>query len=387
MSQFTKGETFTDVSPGKTVTSTRLNAHVDNATLLNGAVLDQQEKTITVAADTVLLGDSTLASSALPKKVQLSNLLPETIRQSVPQYADDTGGANTYVMTLAPAATAYTKGMVVRFKVGNANTGASTLNVNALGAKAIKTRSGGDPAANDLLVGQLVEAYYDGTNFQISSIISAGEITATHTTENLRTGENQYAVDTGAANAYACAPTPAITGYTVGLVVRFKAVNANTTASTLAVNGLATKSIVRNDGTSALRVGDILAGQMVNVVYDGTNFQLVNSSGTITSFTAVAIPAAGSVVTTAHGLGARPKYVRVTLYCDTADTATAFGTGDEIELFAANVPTPGFLVYADATNVSVVRSNSGIFLPKKSTGVNTAVTGIGNFSFRIYVSL
>lgn len=70
MSQIAKGETFTDVSPGKTVTSTRLNSHVDNAVLLNGAVLDQTEKTTPVAADTLLMGDSTVASSGQPKKVQ-----------------------------------------------------------------------------------------------------------------------------------------------------------------------------------------------------------------------------------------------------------------------------------------------------------------------------
>src|SRR5450830_40764 len=43
-------------------------------------------------------------------------------------FATDTGSANTYVCTFAPAITARAEGQVLRFKVKTANTGASTLN-------------------------------------------------------------------------------------------------------------------------------------------------------------------------------------------------------------------------------------------------------------------
>jgi Chaperone of endosialidase len=96
-----------------------------------------------------------------------------------------------------------------------------------------------------------------------------------NTVNNTATYTN-YAIDTGAANAYAVAfASPATVTYAAGLTVTFKAVNANTTASTLNVNSLGTKSIVNGDG-SALASGQITAGSIVVVTYDGTNFQLVN---------------------------------------------------------------------------------------------------------------
>lgn len=96
--------------------------------------------------------------------------------------------------------------------------------------------------------------------------------------------------DTGAADAYAIAPAPAITAYVAGQLFRFKAVNANTGASTLAVSGLAVKPIKRNDGTTALAAGDIAAGSYVEVQYDGTNFRLLNSPlGTSTQAAALSM--------------------------------------------------------------------------------------------------
>ncbi len=88
---------------------------------------------------------------------------------------------------------------------------------------------------------------------------------------------SDYKVDTGAANAYIITPVPAISAYTTGQIFSFKAVNANTTTSTLNVNGLGVKTIKRIDGATNLQSGDIAAGQVVVVEYDGTNFQLVST--------------------------------------------------------------------------------------------------------------
>jgi hypothetical protein len=87
-----------------------------------------------------------------------------------------------------------------------------------------------------------------------------------------------YASDTGAANAYAIALSPTPPTYTAGQMFVFKAANANTGASTLAVNGQAAKALVSNGG-AAFSGGEIVAGQMVTAVYDGTQFQLVGGSG------------------------------------------------------------------------------------------------------------
>lgn len=87
-------------------------------------------------------------------------------------YAADTGAANAYVVTLSPALTAHVTGMPVRFKAAHANTGASTININGLGAVAIKKYSNTALNAGDIALGQIVEIVYDGTYYQLISLPS-----------------------------------------------------------------------------------------------------------------------------------------------------------------------------------------------------------------------
>lgn len=86
---------------------------------------------------------------------------------------------------------------------------------------------------------------------------------------------HDYAADAGASDSYAITVTPAITAYATGQRFIFKANTANTGAATLAVNGLSAISVVKNKDT-ALADNDIAAGQIVEVVYDGTNMQMVS---------------------------------------------------------------------------------------------------------------
>jgi hypothetical protein len=62
--------------------------------------------------------------------------------------------------------------------------------------------------------------------------------------------------------------------------VQFRALAANTGSSTLNVNGLGARNLKKSVNTD-LTAGDILEGQIVSVIYDGTNFQILagQSSG------------------------------------------------------------------------------------------------------------
>lgn len=91
----------------------------------------------------------------------------ESVQSGKLNYADATGSVNDFTVSLSPAPTAYTPGMIVNFKSNNATTGAATINVNGLGAKAIKKQVTTDLASNDILAGQLVSLIYDGSNFQM----------------------------------------------------------------------------------------------------------------------------------------------------------------------------------------------------------------------------
>jgi hypothetical protein len=79
-----------------------------------------------------------------------------------------TSGTDTYTGT-TPKITAYYEGLTFKFKISNNNTGASTLNINGLGAKALVNFGATALSADELEAGTIYEATYDGTNFQISS--------------------------------------------------------------------------------------------------------------------------------------------------------------------------------------------------------------------------
>lgn len=99
-------------------------------------------------------------------KSVIKKSLPNAGVPSIVNSLAATGPADVYAVTLDPAATAYASGMFIRFIVPAANTGAATLNVNALGAKSIK-RAGAALVAGDLPINAVVEVIYDGTNFQV----------------------------------------------------------------------------------------------------------------------------------------------------------------------------------------------------------------------------
>ena len=88
---------------------------------------------------------------------------------TVDAYAADAGSTDTYVITLSPAPSAYTAGMTVKFKANTINTGAATLNVNSLGAKAITKNGTTVLEDGDILANQVVTLIYDGTQFQLQT--------------------------------------------------------------------------------------------------------------------------------------------------------------------------------------------------------------------------
>lgn len=90
-----------------------------------------------------------------------------------------------------------------------------------------------------------------------------------------------FYTDSGAADTYVLAQIgskQAVPAYTNGMIARFLPVNANTGASTVNVSGLGVKAIEKSGG--ALVAGDIAAGDSIEMWYDGTAFQIIQSSVT-----------------------------------------------------------------------------------------------------------
>lgn len=131
---------------------------------------------------------------------QLSKTISSYV--SVGDFYTDSGSANAYVLTSTgsfKAPTAYVAGMRIRFKPGNVNTGASTVNVASLGLKSIKTLTGAsDPAAGDIAANVDITLVYDGTYFRIISAAplvvatQAQQETATDITTAVTPGRQHY---------------------------------------------------------------------------------------------------------------------------------------------------------------------------------------------------
>lgn len=80
----------------------------------------------------------------------------------------DTGTADAYVITPSPAIASYTAGLELWMRAKTANTGASTINVNSLGTKAIQSE-GAALTAGQIAALDLVHLVYDGTQFQLQA--------------------------------------------------------------------------------------------------------------------------------------------------------------------------------------------------------------------------
>jgi hypothetical protein len=143
-------------------------------------------------------------------------------------------GTDTYVATASPALTAYAAGNLFSLVVPNTNTGASTINIDGLGAKAI-TRTGSTAlVAGDMIATEVVIVVYDGTRFQlinansftnllVSGTLTYGGVTLT----NAVTGTGKMVLDTS--------PTvnnPTVTNYVESVVAIGTVSSSNTIALT-----------------------------------------------------------------------------------------------------------------------------------------------------------
>jgi hypothetical protein len=191
------------------------------------------------------------------------------ISNTVPQYQTSTGAlASGYVLK------AYRAGTSTVISMATDYTGATTATSIALNA------SGYPVVSSNVVIPHLAEDY----KFALYPTQAAADANsgAIWTVDNIRLSNISnaerlvnYAADSGSANAYVISPDPSISAYAAGQIVTLKAATANTGASTLQISGLATKNILFPDGSS-LYSGAIKSGGVYSLMYDGTQFILMN---------------------------------------------------------------------------------------------------------------
>ena len=110
------------------------------------------------------------------------------------------------------------------------------------------------------------------TFVQIGSYDDIPAINDTTTFSNL--------ITVAGTNTLTGSATPALAGYAAGAQYSFIAQNTNTAAVTIDIDTLGVKSITKF-GATALAPGDIIAGAIMLIEYDGTRFQLINATSNL----------------------------------------------------------------------------------------------------------
>lgn len=176
-------------------------------------------------------------------------------------YAASSTGTDAYAITLTPAVTTYTTGDIYVFQADVANTGNATLNVNALGAKNILNRNGLTLHDSDILANSINIVVYDGTNFQVMSSTSSNPVT--------QSGVEIYGASSTGNDTYVVTLSPVPAALVDGMTLHVKLDVGNTGPATLNVNGLGAVSLVMGV-SNALQTGDLIANQIIEVVYNTT---------------------------------------------------------------------------------------------------------------------
>lgn len=207
---------------------------------------------------------------------------------------------------------------------------------------------------------------------------------------------NDFYVTTGSANAYILSPAPSLLSYAAGVTYNIE-VNANNTGpSTINISNLGTKNLVIGPNTPLI-ANNLTTGIIYNIVYDGTNFQVLNPSTVSTlapifiQMSAEPTPPTGylpmdasTIAKTSGGTYNGTIYERLYTYLWTnyTDTAAPVSTGRGVSAavdFAANknIGIPDRRGYSPmgvkaATSIAIASDIAGA-LTAVSTG-NIAVT-------------
>jgi microcystin-dependent protein len=143
--------------------------------LQNGTTADASQVMANYNAILTCLLNNTAESGANSSITSLSGLTTALsfAQGGTPVYTGGTSvGTNAITATASPTGFSLTTGFKIVFVAGGSNTAAATLNVSGTGIKSLfrQTPTGvGAMVGGEIIAGQLVEAVYDGTQYQMTS--------------------------------------------------------------------------------------------------------------------------------------------------------------------------------------------------------------------------
>jgi len=186
------------------------------------------------------------------------------VQDSGSQYLTGVAGADTITASVTGLA-AYATGQTFRFVSAGANTGAVTLNINALGAKAVTKAGATALDAGNIPSGAVVEVVYDGTRFQL---LGVGDVT----TQVLRDQLFTAYTTAGSSGAYTLTTTYGALVTGERFRAKFHTAGPATGINTLNRDSLGAKALKRYDTTGAKIDANITADLLTDIEYDGTDY-------------------------------------------------------------------------------------------------------------------
>jgi hypothetical protein len=198
------------------------------------------------------------------------------VQSTVAKLIGSISGTNTITGTLTPAITTYTAGQMFYFVAVGANTGAVTLNINGLGAKAITSNGANALSAGDISSGEIIVVVYDGTQFQIISnlnttVAAAGSNTQLQYNNSGVLGGSTLTYNNSTGGFSIAAPS---SGTTLALVSA-----AGATVPQTMSNGTITAQL--DFGSSQFNIGTSTA-HGIALVTNGTRNVQISSGGNVT---------------------------------------------------------------------------------------------------------
>jgi hypothetical protein len=204
------------------------------------------------------------------------------------------------------------------------------------------------------------------------------------TVNQLNNNSAGYIATVSGTNILTATITRSITAYAAGQSFTFIVPNTITGAATININSLGAKSITKN-GSTALAAGDMVAGEICYIEYDGTRFQKIDSVSPTALQNALNLIATVSLnaasVTGALSVGANATVsgtLGVTGAVALASTLTVAGLSALNGGSTTTTPTLFDSSTKIATTAFVQNSNAAIQGDFKNLKINTV--GVNNFS-------
>jgi hypothetical protein len=280
-------------------------------------------------------------------------------------YLTSVSGTNTIVATGPVGVSAYVAGQVFRFISAGANTGATTININTIGAKAIVKLNGSPLTSGDIPSGAMVAVAYDGTSFQLQSTLGVSSFSA---------GATGFTPSTATTGAVTLA----------GVLGKLNGGTGALTASITFVSRTTNVVTITTSGVHGFVTGDyVTVAAVTNTGFNG-NFTITGTP-TTTSFTYA--QTASNVSTTADtGTVTDLSYVNLTtnvtgiLYPNFGGTGTTtLPTGNLITGNATSAVTS--VAPANNGQSLIVTTGSSVTAGAFVIGATYTITAVGTTSF------